>query len=226
MAENKIFTPEFRASFARIFEPGLNDYGKKVYEVTMLIDPASLNEGQNRQRLGEMLKSVKEIHMDKFKGVGQWPEKGLPMNPIGGVKMPFRDGNTFDLDKYPDYEGMIVVRAASTEKPVGVINRHKQEITDPQDFYSGCYAVATVSAYAYGLKPNRDGVMPKAKGITFGLHNIMVLRKGEPLGGGHTPADKDFEALDVSQFAEDEPNEDVFSGVAATEDEYDALMSL
>jgi hypothetical protein len=60
------------------------------------------------------------------------------------------------------------------------------DIIEEKDFYSGCFARATVRAFAYSNKGNN--------GVAFGLQNIQKLRDGDPLGGRTRPSD-DFQAV-------------------------------
>ena len=67
------------------------------------------------------------------------------------------------------------------------MDSHVQDIIEEKDFYPGCYARATVRAFAYDQAGNR--------GVAFGLQNIQKLADGEPLGGRTKPHD-DFEPVD------------------------------
>jgi hypothetical protein len=73
----------------------------------------------------------------------------------------------------------------------GIVDANLQEIISEDDFYSGCYARATLTAFAYDKLGN--------KGVAFGLQNIQKLKDGEHLSGRKN-AESDFEA--VEEFKE------------------------
>jgi hypothetical protein len=69
------------------------------------------------------------------------------------------------------------------------VDERVQDIIDQDEFYSGCYARATVEAYAWEHPTGGTGV-------SFALHNIQRLKHGDRLGGGGKakPSDE-FEAM-------------------------------
>jgi len=177
----KVTTPEFRASFAHVFKPRAFKEGQEPkYSVVMLFD--------EKEDLSALKKLAKAAADDK------WP-KGIPTN----LRSPFRKGSEKpDLD---GYEGKVFITASSKMQP-GVVDNQVQPILNESDFYSGCYARATVTAYAYDHMGN--------KGVAFGLQNIQKLRDGEPFSG-RSKAEDDFDVFDTG-------NEDDFlSGGAKAE---------
>lgn len=164
----KIVTPTFRASFVHVFEPRQNDQsGKLEYSVKMIFDrDADLTD-------------VKEIIREAIRN--KWGN-----NPPKNLKLPLRDGNKGDTDKYPEDKDKITANAKSVSYPPGLIDaKTKQEILDPKEFYSGCYAKASIVAYAY------DNV---SKGVAFGLQNILKIKDGEPLIN-RASAESDFASI-------------------------------
>ena len=123
---------------------------------------------------------------------------------LGGIsnkaqlKMPFHDG---DIDKAgtPDeeaYAGHWYFSANCTTQP-GVLVRQAGKnvpITDPKDFYSGCYGFVSINFYAF---------KGKQKGIAAGLNNIVKTRNGDYLGG-KINAEEDFADMDLSEYDEEE----------------------
>jgi hypothetical protein len=101
-----------------------------------------------------------------------------------GYKNPFRPGE--DKPELEGYEGMVFAAATSMRQP-GVIDAGKARLMSDDDFYSGCYARATVTAYAYDKSGN--------KGVAFGLQNLQKLADGEAFSGRVAPED-DFEAVE------------------------------
>ena len=103
----------------------------------------------------------------------------------------------YHLDKYPEDKDKYVANAKSVLYPPGLIDaKTKQEIIDPKEFYSGCYARAAIVAYAY------DNV---SKGVAFGLQNLLKIRDGEPLTN-RASAESDFAGIIDS--VQDEVGED------------------
>ena len=168
MADN-VITPEFRVSFPFVFRPQkAMEAGKDPkYAVTMLFP-----KGTDLSKLKAAANAVvaEKWGADKTK----WPK---------GMRTPFRDQGEKEFSGYE--AGAIFVTATSKQRP-GVVDAQVQDIIDESQFYAGCYARATIRAFAYDQAGNR--------GVAFGLQNIQKLRDGEPLGGRSRPQD-DFEPL-------------------------------
>jgi hypothetical protein len=167
----KIVTPEFRVSFAYVFVPqsGFDNQTPK-YSLVMLI-PKKTDITELKKLLQDAAKS-------------KWGDK-IPK----GIRNPIRDGNEKELDGYKD---MWAISASSKIKP-GIVGPDMQPIISTDEFYSGCYARASVTAFAYDQKGN--------KGVAFGLQNIQKLKDGEPFSGRTRP-EEDFDATS------DSPKED------------------
>jgi len=163
---NKLTTPEFRASFPTLFKPESYEGGKEKYSVVMVFPKGA--------DLGPFKAAARAA------AAARWPA-GLPAN----LRSPFRDGaEKGDLEGFgPD---TVFITASTIRKP-GVVDRQLNHIIEPEKFYAGCYARATVSAFAYDQRGN--------KGVSFGLHNVQFLRDGESLAGG-TKAEDDFETVE------------------------------
>ena len=168
----KIMTPAFRASFVTVFNPKLppdpKPGDKPKYSVVMLFD--------KNTDISALREVANAAAAEKF-------GSDLPKN----FQWPFQDG---DDKEYDGYEGMIAVRASSDRKP-GLVDRENVDIIAEEDFYSGCYARATIVAFAYGGKGK-----PFKPGVSFGLRNIQKIRDGVPLGGGAS-AESDFGDADL-----------------------------
>jgi hypothetical protein len=162
---SKVTTPVFRVSFPNVFEPQSFDGGDPKYGLTMLFDSDA--------DLSALREAAKRAAREK------WGEGKIPQ----GLRSPFRDGaEKPDLD---GYEGKIFVRCTSKQKP-GLVDLAVKPIIDPSEFYAGCYAIATLNAYAYDTKGN--------KGIAFGLLNIQKQGDGTPFSGRSRPED-DFKPV-------------------------------
>lgn len=169
----KVVTGKVRLSYVHLFEPYSNDPDKeKSYSVCLLI-PKSDKDTMKKLRAAQ-----KAALADKF-----------------GDKVPrnwrdtIRDGDEeADLETNPEFAGHYFVNvSAKLSYPPGIVNRQREQILDPTEVYSGCYA--RVSLVAFGF--NR----PDNKGVSFGLRNVQKLGDGEPLGG-RSRAEDDFDELD------------------------------
>jgi hypothetical protein len=180
-----LITPLFRVSFNHLWTPSKNDDGTEIYSVTCIFE-------NDPQALKPMLDAVNQAIQDKWKG-----------KKPAGCKMPFRKGTAeeYDLDKYPEYEGKVIAALRSYSRPVGVVDAQRQPIINKEDFYSGCYAVASYSVYCYDK--------PTSKGVSFGLYNVMKIKDGEPLISRHV-AEADFQEIDLSKYGV--TNEEMFAG--------------
>lgn len=167
-----MLTGRFRASYAQVFTPQSMNGGEPKYSISMLIpksDTATLNA-----IYAEIERVKNEAIQTTFQG------KVPPQ-----LQMPIHDGDGLRPSGEPfgeECKGHMVLRASSRNKP-SVVDMNVQPIIDPNQFYSGCYARATVNFYAYNQNGNR--------GIGCGLNNIQKLEEGEPFSG-RTTAEEDF----------------------------------
>lgn len=183
MPVEKITTPPFRVSFPHVFEPhsGFENQEPK-YSLTMLFPKDS--------NLAPLKKLAKEAAIKK------WGDK-IPSN----LRNPFRDG-TAEKPELEGYEGMIFVAASSKMKP-GIVDQSVNPILDQSDFYAGCWARATITAFAYDTMGN--------KGVAFGLQNIQKLKDDEAFSG-RAKAEDEFDPVEGYEPAEDgqTAEEDIF----------------
>ena len=166
-----IMTPKFRVSFPDVFRPGkADDSGKQKYGVTMLFEPgADLSQlQQEAARVG-----TEKWGADKTK----WPK---------GWKNPFKEQGDKAYDGYVAGGKYI---AAKSSQPPGLVNVRNEDIIDEAEFYAGCYARATVKAFAYEARNPQGAIV--SRGVGFGLHNIQKLADGEPFSG-RIAASKEF----------------------------------
>ena len=103
------------------------------------------------------------------------------------VRNPLRDGDTeTKSDGSPlgaEYVGHYYFNTKSMTKP-GAVDAHGHDILGSQDIVSGDYGRVSLNAYAYDQAGN--------KGVSFGLNNIMLVAKGDSLGGAKPSAAADF----------------------------------
>lgn len=169
-------TPEFRASFPHVFKPFRNaekpDEDPK-FMISMLFDKRT---DLKPLKIAAMNAAVEKWGSDKVK----WPKK---------LRWPFRDGaEKADKD---GYEGTIFTTATSKTRPT-VIDQRKQVMTEEDGgFYAGCYARASLTAFAYDVKGN--------VGVSFALGNIQKVRDGQPFSGRRKAEDEFDEVEDNSE---------------------------
>jgi Protein of unknown function (DUF2815) len=185
-------TPIFRVSFSHVWQPEKRDDGKKVWSVTGIFE---------EKDLAEMRKLAKEC------GLAKWPK-------AKGIKQPFRKGvdkdedpNGYDLDKYPEYKGKVIVGLKSYNRPIKVVynridpdTKQRVPIEDEEDFVSGCYARAAVSFFTYDQGGN--------KGVSVGITSLVKIRDGEPLINVADPT-KDFAAIKTEELDEETEDDDL-----------------
>lgn len=169
MSKN-VVTPEFRVSFPNVFKSQTNKLsGKEEFSVVALF-----KKGADLSALKAAALEATEAKWGSDKT--KWPKP---------LRSPFRDQG----EKKKEIEGREVLPAGheegaiflnlkSSQKP-GVVDQNVQPILDDKDFYSGCYARASIRAYAYDQAGNR--------GVSFGLINVQKMKDGDPLGGRSAP---------------------------------------
>lgn len=183
-SKTKVLTPYFRVSFPSVFTPkaAMNPGDKAKYEITMLFPKtADLSE----MKTAALFAIQEKWGADKAK----WPK---------GLRTPFRDGTEKEYDGYG--ADVVFVKATALTKP-GLVDQSVTPIIAPEEFYAGCWARATVNAFAYDQKGNR--------GVSFGLGNIQKWKDDEPFGGKTKP-ENDFDAITVpatssAKNAEEDP---------------------
>ena len=188
LAGVKFVTPVFRCSFAHVFEPHKAPKAEKAkYSVTMLYPKdgkpeKALGGLTPRQFLNKMLnKAAAECWgTDKEK----WPK----------IERPFRDGD--EKADYQGYEGHMYCVADTLEgRAPGVIDRKLNDIVDKSEFYSGCYARASVTAKAV---PDVGG----KNFVKFYLNHVMFWEDGDAFGSAGNAKDA------FAEFGEPDDDDD------------------
>ena len=187
--QKKCVTPEFRVSFPAVFTAKAFRDQPAKFSITMLFD--------KKTDLKELKRAATNALTEKWGPKEKWPK---------GLQMPFRDGD--EKEDLQGYAGTITVSASSKTRP-GVVDQKRAQIQETdQTFYAGCYARATLIAFAYdNLK----------KGVSFSLQNIQKLRDGEQFGGRRDASD-DFDEVEdnsddvgsYSKKSKDAPAEDAY----------------
>jgi hypothetical protein len=171
--KTKVITNEVRLSYVHLLEPYAQDKDKDepMYSCLLLI-PKS-----DKETLSCLVSAQKEAYEtakgDKLKGL-----------KFDAVDQTLHDGEEkYDIAERPEYEGMMICNVRS-KLPPQIIDKYKEKVETKEEVYSGVYARVSVNAYAYNTG--------KKRGITFGLNNVQITRKGEPLGG-RASAQDDFD---------------------------------
>lgn len=179
----KVTTNEVRMSYAQVFEPkAMPGSTDEKYSVSLLIPKSDTD---TIQKIEQGIAAAREAGVEKF-------GKKFPTNP----KTTFRDGDEERPDD-PAYKDHMFLNCTSKTKP-GIIKAAPRgsatktiEITDPEEFYSGCYGKAVVNFFAYDSQGN--------KGVSAGLNNLMFTRDGEAFAG-KAAAEDDF----ADEFEDDD----------------------
>lgn len=167
---SNVITPEFRVSYPHLFtpqQPMKGSTGDPKYSVVMLFA-----KGADLSKLKAAAEAAvaEKWGSDKSK----WPK---------GLRSPFRDQGEKESEGYE--AGAVFITATSKEKP-GIVDDKVQPVIDPSRIYAGCYARASVRAFAYDNAGNR--------GVAFGLQNVQFLRDGDSLSG-RAKAEEEFEPV-------------------------------
>ena len=179
---DRVTTPEFRASYANVFKSHAFE-GQPAesakYSIVMLF-PKSTD-----------LAGLKKLANDAIAKKWDDPAKRKQMTSNPNFKNPFRDGDVERADK-EGYPGHIFISASSKMKP-GIVDQNTQAIINEDNFYSGCYARATLTAYGYNTAGNI--------GVAFGLQNLQFLKDGDAFSG-RNKAENDFGVVDTGASIE------------------------
>jgi len=176
--ETKVITGKVRFSYPHVWEASaMNEGETPVYSVSLLI-PKS--DTKTIAKIKKAIEAAKQIGKNTVFG-GR-----IPAN----LKTPLRDGDEEKPDK-KEYEGCYFVNATSRTRP-GVVDINRDPITVKEDFYPGCYGIASLNFFPY----NKKGI-----GISAGLNNLMKTADGESLGGRQS-AEDDFANVEIPEEAD------------------------
>ncbi len=187
--KKKVVTPPFRVSFPAVFEKRGMEGAEPKFSICAVFNPTDFGVTE-AAAFKAMQVLAENAAQDKFHKSFKDPS----------LRNPFRDGaEKAHLEGFG--EGLIFCNMSTKMRP-GLIDRDRQPIIDEEVFYAGCYARATITAYAY------DNV---SKGVAFGLHNLQKLGDGENLTG-RVAAEDDFEA-DAPEWGDVDPVGDAVTDV-------------
>lgn len=166
----KVVTGKVRLSYANLFEAkAMSEGAKPKFSVSLII---SKDDTSTINAINTAIDNAITDGIAKFGG--KRPNKAA-------IKIPFRDGDV-ERDDDEAYKNAYFLNANSYQAPQ-IVDVELNPILDKSEVYSGCYARASISFYAYNSNGN--------KGIACGLGNIQKIADGEPLSG-KTNAQTDF----------------------------------
>lgn len=167
MENKKLTLKNKRLSYVTVLEPrSIVADGPLYYSVSVIIP-------KDDPQVAELKKAITEIINE---------QKWSP-NEKRKADLALRDGD----EERPDdeaYKNCYYINAKSAKKP-RVVGRYKEDITDSDKIYSGCYGNVLISLYSFDKGGN--------KGVGVGLRGVQFVRDGEPLGSVVT--DDEFEDL-------------------------------
>lgn len=106
------------------------------------------------------------------------------------LQSPLRDGDGQKPrggDYGPECKGCWVLNSSSKRQPK-VVDRRVQPIIDPDEIYSGMWAIVDINFAAFSMSSN--------SGISCYLNNLQKVRDDEPLGGAVARPDDVFKPID------------------------------
>ena len=172
-------TPVFRSSYAFVHEPRETPNGDMKYQLCMIFNKDDI------KLLKPVAQAVVNACASRFGlDINKWPKN---------LKCPMRDGDE-ERDN-PEYENTFFMNCGNKNKP-GIVDRNVQPIQSTDEFYSGCFARASLSLYSYDVKGN--------KGVGTGLNNIMFWEDGDRLDGSVEATD-DFSEYKEAVVEGDDP---------------------
>lgn len=179
----RVKTPVFRSSYAFVHEPKETPNGDLKYTICMIFNK------DDKDELKQVVQAIANAAAGRF-GVdpNKWPKN---------LKCPLRDGDE-ERDN-PEYENAYFMNGGNKNKP-GIVDANVQPITDREEFYSGCYARASLSFYSYDVQGN--------KGVGTGLNNLMFVRDGGRLDGA-VAAEDDFAEFRDAEVEDSVDDDDI-----------------
>lgn len=167
----RVTTGEVRTSYFSALQSRKNELNGKDEFSTQILIPKT-----DKATLAAMKSAAREALTTKF-------GDKIPKN----IRNPLRDGDT---ETRPDgsplskeYQGHYFCNVKANSKP-GAVDAKGNDLLGNDDIVSGDYIRVSLNAYAYSQAGN--------SGVSFGLNNILLVRKGEPLGGAKPSAAADF----------------------------------
>lgn len=173
-------TPVFRSSYAFVHEPKETPNGELKYMICLIF------QKKDAEAWKPVFQALVNAAAKKFgNDANKWPVN---------LKCPVRDGDEERDNK--EYKGALFINAGNKNKP-GIVDRQLNPIQSREEFYSGCYARASLNFYGYDTAGN--------KGVGTGLNNLLFWADGERLDGT-TTAEDDFAEFKQEPSSESDEN--------------------
>lgn len=165
-------TPIFRAAYVNLLKPRKNTLNEKEeYSVTALF-PKDAD-------LKPLFKAVEDAAASVWgSDKAKWPKN---------LKLPFKkqedalDKNGKMRDGYTKGAWLLNLKCDASKKKPGLVDSKLEPILDPEDIYSGMYARAQVSFFAFN--------QPAAKGVTLILNHVQKVKDGNVIGTSNKAED-------------------------------------
>lgn len=174
---------DVRLSFEHVFVPtaSVKD-GPKKYRASFLIDPSS---PEGKKAIREIERAISEVENEV------WGKTGVKFKDDRTCYLDGDDCTNSSGDVYDGYDGMKVIKAANSRRPV-IKDRDGKTPLGEEDgkIYSGCYVNAIVRLY--GIKDadkGGNGLFASLEGLQFVRHGKAFTARGlsddafEDLGG-------------------------------------------
>lgn len=168
-------------SFPHVFAStkSTNDKGEDVYDIQFIIPKSQ------REDVRALLVAIKTVGEAKWGD--NWKKVRTPLRDGDKEKDELTEDGSTKGDKYPERLGCFFLNARST-KPVGVYDRQRNPIVEPDQIYGGCKGKIAVTFYPYSTSGNH--------GIGVGLNGVQKIADGESFGGGRPSVESMFDLLD------------------------------
>jgi hypothetical protein len=165
LQNGNIRTSPVRLSYAGgLFKPrAVKDGDPKKYSVTLLF-PVGAD-------LSILYGMANKAAVDKFSDPSKVKLKNPFLRQDDSPEPGFQDG------------GIYLRCGAPEENQPQVVDLQGRRLLSESDCYSGCWAIATIRAFAYDAKLN--------KGVAFGVQNVLKIADDDRFSG-RASADEDF----------------------------------
>ena len=177
MSTNVVTKNPVRLSYVHLNAPRKNDDGTDGKYGSMLIIPKT--DTATVKQINDAIASARLAGEAKgIRGARNFPSPlrdGDGQRPRGG-------------DYGPECKGCWVLNTSSNRKPK-VVDRRVQPILDPDEIYSGMWAIVDINFACFSMSSN--------SGISCYLNNIQKVKDDEPLGGAPSRPEDVFTAVDA-----------------------------
>jgi len=198
MADKEVksfLTPEFRVSYPNVFKATTYEEGGELKFNLICLWYPELFSDKDKLLWKKINKGLDDALKEKFgasavigkKFSGPFWDGNEKTDDDGNIKIGYEDATWARIQSKnkPTIKNARDVVSVEKDKNGEIIKVVYREITEPSEFYGGCWARATVSIYTYSHAKGK-------KGVHIGLMNLIKIRDDDPFGGGRSNADEDF----------------------------------